>query len=230
MDNLLLQGCELRFHGDSICIYAPDEAIACELSDSLYWLASWAKTLNKRDARVFYPGCRKPYQIPARWAIAEASTSSEEIDRPSPNLLSLTPQPKEQRLRGIIQSVAELDWNAVFNGGNPIYITQLHDQRNLFLNQAAVNAQSGKPPAEFLAGTAHTLNFEDELVNRCEHLIVDGSLSLYEYEAMRWFLDDRGLWVRRKMQFVSNFWKVDYLGQPCWMGEVLQAEAIAFIG
>ena len=88
-------------------------------------------------------------------------------------------------------------------------------------------AQSEKPPAEFLCATAHSLNFEDELLNRCQHLKRDGYLLEYNYEALRWFRDpDTGLFVRRRMQFVSNFHRVTYLGQDCWMGEVLRADPI----
>ncbi|MGI0488871.1 hypothetical protein ACN4EK_25955 [Pantanalinema rosaneae CENA516] len=126
----------------------------------------------------------------------------------------------------IIQSRFEIEWNAIHLSSNPTYITQLSDQHNLYLNQAAVLAQSGKPPAEFLSSTAHTLNYEDELVTRCGHIKTDGFLTEYSYEAMRWFQDESGLWVRRRMRFVSNFWRVEYLGQDCWLGEVLQAEAL----
>ena len=137
---------------------------------------------------------------------------------------ALSTQPQTVALeRALIRSATDLDWNAIQKGRNPVYITQLHDQHNLFLNQVAVMAQSGKPPAEFLSTTAHTLNFEDELRSRCAHIQSDHSLSEYSYEALRWFRDDAGVWIRRRMTFFSNFWRVEYLGQDCWLGEVLQA-------
>ncbi len=123
----------------------------------------------------------------------------------------------------IIQVKTELDWTAIQGGATPVYITQLADQHNLYLNHAAVLAQSGKPPAEFLSATAHALNFEEELSSRCARIEQDGELTDYPYEAMRWFRDEQGRWIRRRMQFFSNFWKVNYLGQECWLGEVLQA-------
>lgn len=133
-------------------------------------------------------------------------------------------KPPEQKIRGIIRSATDLDWNAIINGENPVYISQMEDQHNLFINTAAVSAQSGKPPKEFLAATAHALNSEEELQNRCKFLLRDGSMTEYDYRALRWYRDpESGIWVRKHMDFISNFWKIDYLGQPCWMVEVLEA-------
>lgn len=148
------------------------------------------------------------------------SVSGSEPEQPA---RKSSKKPPAQKLRGIIQAATDLDWSEIVGGSNPVYVSQLQDQHNLFLNQAAVSAQSGKPPAEFLSATAHALNFEEELITRCGHLIRDEHLREYNYRALRWFRDESGIWIRRHMAFVSNFWKISYLGQPCWLGEVLEA-------
>lgn len=127
----------------------------------------------------------------------------------------------------VIDEQDELNWAAIQASNRPVYITQFADQQNLFLNFTAVMAQSNKPPGDFLRSTAHTLNFEDELLQRCRYLKTDHRLIEYEYQALRWFQDpDTGLWIRRRMQFVSNFYRIFYLGRECWLGEVLVANAI----
>jgi hypothetical protein len=55
-------------------------------------------------------------------------------------------------------------------------------------------------------------------------LISDGSLTDYEYEAMRWHQDENGLWIRRRMRFCSQFHLVEYLGERCWLGIVESVE------
>lgn len=75
MDSLLLTKCELSISRDSFCIYAPDAEVANALKQSLGWLAAQAAQLGKRDTRLFYPGCRRPYQIPA--CLASTTPASE---------------------------------------------------------------------------------------------------------------------------------------------------------
>ncbi len=120
-----------------------------------------------------------------------------------------------------------VDWTAIQAYHRPVYVSQLDTQQNLYLNNAAFMAQAAKPPSNFLRSTAHELNYDDELVKRCNHLKRDAHLIEYEYEALRWFRDpDSALWIRRKMQFVSNFYRIVYLGQDCWLGEVLWADTL----
>ncbi len=126
-----------------------------------------------------------------------------------------------------LRSGHEIDWTAIQSYDRPVYISQLDTQQNLYLNNAAFTAQSAKPPSDFLRSTAHELNYDDELVKRCYHLKRDAHLIEYEYEALRWFRDpDSALWIRRRMQFISNFYKIIYLGQDCWLGEVLGADTL----
>lgn len=164
---------------------------------------------NGKAYEIAWKFCDRPFRV--RPKVAAIAGSGEPSSRP-------------RLLRGVIQSAVDLDWTAIHGGNNPIYINELKTQRNLYLNEAAVAAQSGKPPAEFLSATAHVLNFEEELTDRCRHLMRDRRLQTYSYLALRWFQDEEtGIWIRRQMSFVSNFWRVSYLGCDCWMGEVLQA-------
>lgn len=92
MDNLLLTKCELKFSAESFCIHAPDEAIARQLKTSFRWLAVQAQKLGKAETRVYFPGCRKPYQIPVSMAApgdgeSELDARSLSPNSPSPDLL-----------------------------------------------------------------------------------------------------------------------------------------------
>jgi hypothetical protein len=147
--------------------------------------------------------------------------------------IMLSDPQKDCSCRGVInmadslRSGHEIDWTAIQSYDRPVYISQLDTQQNLYLNNAALTAQSAKPPSDFLRSTAHELNYDDELVKRCYHLKRDAHLIEYEYEALRWFRDpDSALWIRRRMQFISNFYKIIYLGQDCWLGEVLGAATL----
>lgn len=169
--------------------------------------------------QIIWPDCKSPLTISPRIMASDFySSSSRRLKSNEFSPMKTTPP---------IRSQIDLDWNMIQMGNNPVYVSHLQSQHNLFLNNAAVLAQSAKPPAEFLSATAHVLNFEDELQMRCNHLWRDGQLIEYEYKALRWFHDlETNGWVRRRMQFVSNFYRVTYLGQDCWLGEVLSAVAL----
>lgn len=166
---------------------------------------------------IAWKGCKTPLRISPKMVAGGLGSGGNGVDF----------YQTQTSMAPTVRSGFEFDWNAIHNSTRPTYITQLQDQHNLYLNQAAVMAQSEKPPAEFLSATAHSLNFEDELLARCQHLKRDARLLEYSYEALRWFRDsDTGLFVRRRMQFVSNFHRVTYLGQDCWLGQVLRADPL----
>lgn len=168
--------------------------------------------------QIVWPNCKAPLKISPRIMASGSYPSSRRLIDGDYDLTNLA----QTKTNSIVQSKTDLDWNSIQMGNNPVYVSHLHNQHNLFLNNAAVLAQGAKPPAEFLCATAHVLNFEDELQARCQHLIRDGQLIEYQYEALRWFHDpEANLWIRRRMQFVSNFHRITYLGQDCWLGEVL---------
>lgn len=164
--------------------------------------------------QIIWPDCQTPLRISPRIMSSDSDSSSSRLLKSNKSTpVQATP---------IIRSQVDLDWNTIQMGHNPVYVSHLYTQHNLFLNNAAVLAQSAKPPAEFLSTTAHVLNFEEELQSRCQHLGQDGQLIEYEYKALHWFHDpEANVWIRRRMQFISNFYRVTYLGQICWLGEVL---------
>jgi hypothetical protein len=162
---------------------------------------------------IYWEGCGdRPYRIDA--ALASLLSSPVGV------------LPSSREVGG--EAVSEdLDWVAVMGGANPIYISILEDQRNVFMNNAAVECQ-GIKPQEFLGDRAYALNYSDELSSRCGYITRDGGLREYHYEALRWVMVE-GLPRRKLMRFTSNFLKIKYLSQPCWMGEVLQSEDIGVI-
>lgn len=207
-----LQGCQLGISDESFCIHAPSFEVAKELKDnSLQWLALQALALGVRDTKVYFSDGEKPYQIPARFAVEQVSSNFVKPVKPI-----ATP---------IIKSAVDFDWNAVMQGENPTYISQMKTQANLFVSAAAIAAQSDKPPSDLLSDTAHSLNYEDELLYRCRTVVADGAINQYSYEGLRWFNED-GMWIRKRMNFVSNVWSIEYLNRPCWMEEVLYAEPV----
>lgn len=67
-NSTLFQNCELAFSFSSFCIHAPDKATAKKLCQSLGLMALQALRFNKAETEIFYPGCKRPYQIPAEMA------------------------------------------------------------------------------------------------------------------------------------------------------------------
>jgi hypothetical protein len=124
-----------------------------------------------------------------------------------------------------IQLETDLDLGNLYSSDKPTYINAIEDQTNLWCNLAALQAQ-GKKPQEFLiVQNAFALNFEEELSDRMNFLEADNQLREYSYRALRWYQEpDARIWRRREMNFVSSFWKIEYLGQPCWLGQVLSAQ------
>jgi hypothetical protein len=66
--DLIFKNCGLSISHDSLCIYAPSKEIARQIKRQVPWLALQAKSLGKRETRLSYPGCRRPYVIPACFA------------------------------------------------------------------------------------------------------------------------------------------------------------------
>lgn len=68
LDQVLLS-CELGFTPTSFHIHAPDLKTAKKFRASFASVAMYALKLEKREARVFFPGCERPYEIPAKMAL-----------------------------------------------------------------------------------------------------------------------------------------------------------------
>ena len=76
MDNLL-KGCDIGFTANSLCIHAPHFESAKALRKAFRWVASQAATFNKNDSLIYYPGCDRPYQVPAKMAMNEEEREAE---------------------------------------------------------------------------------------------------------------------------------------------------------
>lgn len=186
------------------------------------------RILLQEAARCHFEAITIRWQYQKRHIVRRYPVSALPPDQrpdPDPNLppiLGLRSRPK--LAPPIVKSKADIDYNQLHHGANCVYINQIADQTNLWANQTALRTQ-GKKPAEFLVvQNAFALNYPNELDARMSYLLQDGQIREYSYEAMRWFQEDDGVWRRRHMEFVSNFWRIDYLGQDCWLGEVLHAQ------
>ncbi len=79
--NSLLFECELSIAPDSFNVHAPDMAIARSLKKAVQQMALEAARLGRRLTVISYPGCDRPYQIPASFADESGGVP------PEPNLL-----------------------------------------------------------------------------------------------------------------------------------------------
>lgn len=226
-----LVGCELKIAEDSYCIHAPSYDAALEMvkcDRSVRVLGADALALGKKETRIFWDGCQEgnEFVVPALFARDNRAMQQDPLSEGLERAMQILEDSGFPNIaQPIIRSATDFDWTAVMSGENPTYISQMKTQANLFVSAAAVAAQSDKPPSDLLSDTAHSLNYEDELLFRCKTVIADGSINQYQYEGLRWFNDD-GTWIRRRMNFVSNVWNIEYLNRPCWMEEVLFAEQI----
>ncbi|MCD8488278.1 MAG: hypothetical protein LRZ84_16470 [Desertifilum sp.] len=214
MENLAIlireAGLDYCISPQGMVILAPSKWVADNFVEQwIDLLTQTAKVWGEISIR-WGEGKRDRFRVPA----ALASNSSE--------------NPVEELAVSFDFNISELefDLNEAYKSKNPVYITDLQTQSVLFANPAALAAQSKSAP-QFIGESAHLLNDPDELYQRDCWLTETGGtkrLEDYEYQAFRWFLDpDTGLWRRKRMEFVSNFKVVRFLGSLCRMGMVLQA-------
>lgn len=194
--------------GRVLCYWLDSKQLADALAAEWDCVVRFAVARQLERIDIYWRGCdNKPYRFPVTLA-REAGAKT------------LLPTAKE--VNGLA-TVRDIDWNAVFGGENAIYISTLSSQDNLFANNTAILCQQ-KPAQEFLRDKATSLNYPDELSSRCDRIQRDGGITEYEYLAYRWYRGEGGAFLKRQMRFTSNFVQIEYLGQRCWMGEVLQAE------
>lgn len=100
--------------------------------------------------------------------------------------------------------------------------------KKLYCNSVAANAQ-GMPPEQFLSiNSCLDLNDPPEFERRIDRVSAGETLRNYEYQAWRWYFDpNAGRFRTKRMSFVSNFRLIQYAGQPCWLGQVLQADEMS---
>lgn len=205
MSNFFISRCQSSFTDTEIILFAPDKLTAEGIRLGATSVAQWALNQGRQQVVVYWPGCNKPYQIPALFAIPT----------------------KESNMSAAIIPQIDFDLNQLYRTPNPVYITQLSDQTLLWANPAALRAQ-GKTPKDFLGENAAALNDPSELEYRDRMLRTSNhQLTEYEYSALRWYREqDSGLWLRKRMNFCSNFSIINYLDVPCRLGVVLSAEDV----
>jgi len=74
-NSTLFYNCELALSFSSFCIHAPNKDTASRLRRSLRLMAMQALKFKKEDTQIFYPGCKRPFQIPARMALGAMALS-----------------------------------------------------------------------------------------------------------------------------------------------------------
>lgn len=223
---------------DRLIVPEPNQVSAKKLLKGADRFAVLAKNWDLRMALIDFPGAKRGYEILsgnlddescAQWVVSAAQESdfhqpqhslSSEIDS-NPNSLLVIPE-------------QELNEQILQDSSRPTYVNRIFDQENLYANPAATSAQSGKP--EFIGQNAYSLNDPDELDRRCDLLSNGEQLREYEYQAWRWYFDeDANRWRLKRMQFVSNFRRLErginlgkflQCNEPCWIGQVLVADEL----
>jgi len=192
-------------------INAPSERAALILLENSFDKLAITAAKIKGQVLVKWLGCDEPFKITAEMA----NIPNEPRETAKKNLESSESE--------LIIPELEIDLNSIYNNPLPVYINQLSDQKVLFANPAALKAQ-GKKPAEFLGESAAALNEPEELEYRDSLIIKDSFLNEYRYNALRWYKEpETHLWRRKRMEFYSNFRKINYLGEPCRLAVVLEA-------
>jgi len=116
-----------------------------------------------------------------------------------------------------------LDFNGVYYNEHPILFYDFEDGDIVFANLAAVRAQQ-KKAKQLIGSSGASLNFPEEFERRVERVWGGELLRNYENEAMRWWRDpDSGIYRRKRMQFVSNAGKTNFLGTECWYSHTVNA-------
>ncbi|MBD2180607.1 hypothetical protein H6S82_01980 [Planktothrix sp. FACHB-1355] len=208
-------GWSWKLSGRNCIILAPSHDDATELLENCVDSLLSTAAVLKGNVQIGWRGCKRPFKITPEMAKIMMSEPSlhEKITMNQPNS-----DPKNNLLPEL-----GFDLNELYCNPLPVYINQISDQRVVFANPAALAAQ-GKKPIEFLGESAAALNDPDELERRDAMLIRDGFLSEYQYNALRWYKDEETqLWRRKRMNFCSNFRRINFLGESCRLAIVLQA-------
>lgn len=119
-----------------------------------------------------------------------------------------------------------LDLNELYQNQNPIYITQMSDQKVLFANRSAL-ASNNRSAGEVVGKEITALWDDDvlnELMNRLER---DGELWQYSYPGYRWSREPNSpIWRRDRYMFVANYKLVEFLGSVCRFCTITSAEKV----
>jgi hypothetical protein len=131
---------------------------------------------------------------------------------------------KNQSIPNIVVSELDLDLNDLYRQQNPIYITQMSDQKVLFANRAAL--MSNNRSAGEVVGKEITALWDDEVLTELMlRLERDRQLWQYHYRGYRWSREQTSpIWRRDRYVFVANYKLVEFLGSVCRFCTITSAE------
>ncbi|WP_449418047.1 hypothetical protein [Phormidium nigroviride] len=129
-----------------------------------------------------------------------------------------------QPMSNIATSELDLDLNDLYRHQNPIYITQMSDQKVLFANRAAL--LSNNRSAGEVVGKEITALWDDDILNELMvRLERDRQLWQYNYRGYRWSREPASpIWRRDRYMFVANYKLVEFLGSVCRFCTITSAE------
>ncbi|MBW4680536.1 MAG: hypothetical protein KME19_10505 [Microcoleus vaginatus WJT46-NPBG5] len=136
----------------------------------------------------------------------------------------MTTSSQNQPQPNIAFSELDLDLNDLYRQHNPIYITQMSDQKVLFANRAALLSNS-RSAGEVLGKEITALWDDDVLSELMVRLERDRQLWQYNYRGYRWSKDVASpIWRRDRYMFVANYKLVEFLGSVCRFCTITSAE------
>lgn len=138
----------------------------------------------------------------------------------------MTTSSEHQPVRNLNVSELDLDLNELYRDRHPIYITQMSDQKVLFANRAALEANN-RNAGEMVGKEVTPLWDDDVLTELMNRLQRDGELWQYNYPGYRWSKDPGSpIWRRDRFMFVANYKMVEFLGSACRFCVITGAEKI----
>lgn len=136
----------------------------------------------------------------------------------------MTTSSQNQPMPSLVISELDLDLNELYRQQNPIYITQMSDQKVLFANRAAL--MSNNRSAGEVVGKEITALWDDDVLSELMvRLERDGQLWQYNYRGYRWSRELASpIWRRDRYMFVANYKLVEFLGSVCRFCTITSAE------
>jgi hypothetical protein len=138
----------------------------------------------------------------------------------------MTKENAPRNVRSLGLNALVLDLNELYANENPIYITQMSDQKVLFANRTALVCNNRS--AGDMLGKEITALWDDEVLSELmERLQRDGELREYNYPGYRWSREPGSpIWRRDLYMFVANYKLLEFLGSVCRFCTILSAEKI----
>jgi hypothetical protein len=214
--SFFLSRCEREFTATEIILTAANKIHADGLRRCCTQVARWALSKGRDWVIIQWAGDGgKPYRIPSWYASMES--------RPDEIKMSINEQPSERLEQMLVIPELGLDFNGIYYNEHPILFYDFEDGDIIFANLEAVRAQQ-KKAKQLIGSSGASLNFPEEFERRVNRVWQGEQLRSYENEAMRWWREpDSGIYRRKRMQFVSNAGKTNFLGTECWYSHTVSA-------